>query len=232
MKDNKLIYFLCTGNSCRSQMAEGFAKKYLGDSYEILSAGIEPKGINPWAVKVMLEKGIDISNQTSDIVSTKLLNKADYVITLCKDAKERCPVVLPRSRHYHWAFDDPAMARGTEEEILQQFRTVRDDIEESIQKFIQGDAGDTIDFNKNEFHSFKQKEDFGQTIQSIRERKGFSLQELASKLQISEEYLSRTEKNRTEPSKFFIHRLASVCQVPYDDLMDHLYYVDSSDVIH
>ena len=79
--------------------------------YEIFSAGIEPRGINPWAVKVMKEKGIDISNQTSDVVSTKLLNQVDVVITLCKDAKERCPVILPRASHYHWAFDDPAKAR-------------------------------------------------------------------------------------------------------------------------
>jgi arsenate reductase (thioredoxin) len=89
VQEKQMIYFLCTGNSCRSQMAEGFAKKYLGDSFEILSAGIEPRGLNPWAIEVMKEKGIDISSQTSDIVNTKLLNRADYVITVCKDAKER-----------------------------------------------------------------------------------------------------------------------------------------------
>ena len=97
MHDKQMIYFLCTGNSCRSQMAEGFAKKYLGDTFEVLSAGIDPKGINPWAVKVInVKKDIDITSQTSDIVSTKLLNKADYVITLCKDARERCPVGITK----------------------------------------------------------------------------------------------------------------------------------------
>ena len=74
----------------------------------------KPLGINPLAIKVMQEIGIDISTQTSDVVSTKLLSQSDFVVTLCKDAKERCPVILPRSSHYHWAFDDPAKARGTE----------------------------------------------------------------------------------------------------------------------
>ena len=231
MHDIQMIYFLCTGNSCRSQMAEGFAKKYLEDTFEILSAGIDPKGINPWAVKVMLEKDIDITNQTSDIVSTKLLNKADYVITLCKDARERCPVVIPRSRHYHWAFDDPSKARGTGEEILEIFRSVRDEIEENIQKFIKGDAGVAINFKKDEFGLYHKNEDFGNTIKCIRERKGLSLHELASRLQISKEYLAKTEMNLTEPSKFFIHRLASVCHLQYDDLIDQLYYVKQSDII-
>lgn len=85
--DKTSIYFLCTGNSCRSQMAEGFAKKYLGNNYEVLSAGIEARGIHPLAIKVMNEKGIDISDQTSDVVNVKSLNKADIVITLWKDVQ-------------------------------------------------------------------------------------------------------------------------------------------------
>ena len=227
----KSIYFLCTGNSCRSQMAEGFAKKYLGDRYEIYSAGIEPRGINPWSVKVMLEKGIDISDQTSDVVSTKLLNQVDSVITLCKDAQERCPVTLPRANHYHWAFDDPAKVRGSEEEIINEFRRVRDEIELTIQKFIQGDPGTAYNLNESKNDYLKQREDFGEQIQLIRKRKGYSLEELAEELQVSEGYLSKTEKNMTEPSKFFIHHLASACQVNYDDLMDTLYYVDIKDVL-
>ena len=210
----KSIYFLCTGNSCRSQMAEGFAKKYLGETYEILSAGIEPLGIHPFAIKVMKEKGIDISDQTSDVVTTKLLNEADFVITLCKDAKERCPVILPRASHYHWAFDDPAKTRGTEEEVFEEFRRVRDEIEATIKKFIQGDTGVAIELNKNsKFNQLKQKDDFGKHIREIREGKALSIKDFAEQLQISEDYLSNTEKNMTEPSKFFIHRLASVLKL-------------------
>lgn len=219
------IYFLCTGNSCRSQMAEGFAKKYLGNEYEIYSAGIEAKGIHPFAIQVMSEKGIDISNQTSDLVTIQLLNKADFVITLCKDAKERCPVILPRASHYHWAFDDPAKAQGTESEILDEFRRVRDEIEATMQKFAQGDAGVAFYINENKQQELKKREDFGKRIQMIREQKGLSLKELSVQLQVSEDYLSRTEKSMTEPSKFFIHRVASALQVEHDDLMDHLFIV-------
>src|SRR5690554_253383 len=86
-----IIYFLCTGNSCRSQMAEGFGRKYLGDKYDIHSAGIEAHGVNPNAVKVMKEVGIDISNQKSKTIDSELLNRADYVITLCGDAEDACP---------------------------------------------------------------------------------------------------------------------------------------------
>lgn len=230
MQNKQKVYFLCTGNSCRGQMAEGFAKKYLEDSYEIYSAGIEPRGINPLAIKVMQEKGIDITNQTSDLVSTKLLNQSDFVITLCKDAKERCPVVLPRSSHYHWPFDDPAQFRGTEVEILNEFRRVRDEIESNIQKFIQGDAGVAVDINVKKNEQLVKKKDFGDIIRLIRESKGVSVEELADLLQISEDYLLKTEKNMTEPSKFFIHRLANACQVNYDDVIDRLYYVKSEDI--
>ena len=171
----------------------------------------------------MQEKGIDISHQTSDVVTTKLLNETDFVITLCKDSMERCPVILPRASHFHWAFDDPAKTRGTEDEILEEFRRVRDEIEATIQKFIQGDTGVAIDFNKNSnLINSKQKDDFGKGIQQIREGKGLSIKDFAEQLQISEHYLSKTENNMTEPSKFFIHRLASVSKVDYDELLDHL----------
>src|SRR5690625_2475543 len=88
----KSIYFLCTGNSCRSQIAEGWAKKYLSDEWEIKSAGIEAHGLNPLAVKVMSEAGIDISNQTSDLIDFDFLSNADLVVTLCGDAADKCPV--------------------------------------------------------------------------------------------------------------------------------------------
>lgn len=131
----KTIYFLCTGNSCRSQMAEGFGKKYLKEEYDVYSAGIEAHGLNPKAVKAMNEVGIDIKNQTSDIIDTDLLNRADLVITLCGDAEDKCPVTPAHVTRWHWGFDDPAKAKGTEEEKWQVFQRVRNEIEERIKRF-------------------------------------------------------------------------------------------------
>ncbi|BAU28045.1 arsenate reductase [Aneurinibacillus soli] len=133
--NKKVIYFLCTGNSCRSQMAEGFGKKYLSDKYEVYSAGIEAHGLNPNAIKVMAEKEIDISNQTSDVIDPELLNKADYVVTLCGDANDKCPMTPAHVKRDHWGFDDPAKATGTEEEKWAFFQRVRDEIEERIRYF-------------------------------------------------------------------------------------------------
>ncbi|MBS4205039.1 arsenate reductase (thioredoxin) [Lederbergia citrea] len=131
----KTIYFLCTGNSCRSQMAEGWAKKHLGEEWEVYSAGIEAHGLNPNAVKVMEEAGIDITNQTSDIIDSKILNQADLVVTLCGDAADKCPVTPPGVKREHWGFDDPAKAEGTDEEKWAFFQRVRDEIEERIERF-------------------------------------------------------------------------------------------------
>lgn len=97
----KTMYFLCTGNSCRSQMAEGWAKKHLGDDWHVYSAGIEAHGLNPNAVKAMNEVGIDISKQTSDIIDPELLNQSDLVVTLCGDAADRCPMTPPHVRRAH-----------------------------------------------------------------------------------------------------------------------------------
>lgn len=136
----KIIYFLCTGNSCRSQMAEGWAKKYLNqDEWEVYSAGIEAHGLNPKAVKAMEEVGIDISNQTSDIIDSEILNNADLVVTLCGDAKDNCPVTPPTVKREHWGFDDPARAEGTEEEKWAVFQRVRDEIGERIRHFAETD---------------------------------------------------------------------------------------------
>lgn len=135
MENNKIIYFLCTGNSCRSQMAEGFGKKYLGDRFDVYSAGIEAHGLNPKAVKAMAEVGLDITNQTSDIIDPDLLNRADYVITLCGDANDKCPMSPPHVHRAHWGFEDPARAEGTEEEKWAVFQRVRDAIEARIQQF-------------------------------------------------------------------------------------------------
>jgi len=133
--EKKTIYFLCTGNSCRSQMAEGWAKQYLGDSWNVFSAGIEAHGLNPNAVRAMNEVGIDISNQTSDMIDPKILNNADLVVTLCGDAADKCPVTPPTVKRVHWGFDDPAKAQGTDAEKWAVFQRVRDEIRDRIFKF-------------------------------------------------------------------------------------------------
>ncbi|MGR9047855.1 arsenate reductase (thioredoxin) [Halobacillus faecis] len=135
MSNKPVIYFLCTGNSCRSQMAEGFGKKYLSDKYEVKSAGIEAHGLNPNAVKAMNEVDVDITNQTSDIIDPDILNNAEYAITLCGDANDKCPMTPPHVNRFHWGFDDPAKAEGTEEEKWAFFQRVRNEIEARIQKF-------------------------------------------------------------------------------------------------
>jgi len=132
----KTLYFLCTGNSCRSQMAEGWAKSILSsDEWEVKSAGIEAHGVNPNAIKAMQEVGIDISEQTSDMIDIETLNNADLVITLCGDANDKCPVTPPNVKREHWGFDDPAKAQGTEEEKWAFFGRVRDEIGQRIRRF-------------------------------------------------------------------------------------------------
>ncbi|PPA69754.1 arsenate reductase (thioredoxin) [Jeotgalibacillus proteolyticus] len=133
----KTLYFLCTGNSCRSQIAEGFGKKYLSSDWEIKSAGLEAHGLNPNAVKAMKELDIDISNQTSDTIDPDILNTADLVVTLCGHAADHCPVTPPHVKREHWGFDDPAKAQGTEEEKWQVFQNVRDQIGARIKEFAQ-----------------------------------------------------------------------------------------------
>lgn len=132
-----LVYFLCTGNSCRSQMADGFLKAIGGDRYEVKSAGLEAHGLNPRAVQVMKEAGVDISVHTSDVIDPETLNRSTYVITLCGHADEHCPVISnPNVVKWHWGFEDPAKATGTEEEIMAQFRAVRDSIKARIEQFV------------------------------------------------------------------------------------------------
>lgn len=126
------ILFLCTGNSCRSQMAEGFARALAGDQWEVHSAGTAPAGVNPRAVKAMAEAGVDISVHTSKAIDPDLLKSADAVITLCGDAAESCPVTPPGVKRIHWPLPDPARAAGTEEEIMAAFRAVRDEIKERV----------------------------------------------------------------------------------------------------
>lgn len=125
------VLFLCTGNSARSQMGEGFLRQYAGDHFEVYSAGLRPAGINPRTVQVMDEIGIDIRGQESTPVRAYLGRKAfRYLITVCSHAEENCPTVWPSpTQRLYWPFDDPAAAKGTEEEVLVVFRRVRDEIE-------------------------------------------------------------------------------------------------------
>jgi arsenate reductase len=132
----KKILILCTGNSCRSQMAEGFLKSF-DPELEVYSAGTKPADkVNPKAVQVMKEVGIDISNGIPEDVEKYLTQEFDYVITVCDSAKETCPVFIGKvGKQLHIGFEDPAEATGTEEEILAVFRKVRDEIKEEFYKF-------------------------------------------------------------------------------------------------
>jgi|SRR5690625_5180741 len=121
-------------------MAEGWAKKYLSNEWEIRSAGIEAHGLNPQAVRAMKEAGVDISNQTSDVIDTKFLNNADLVVTLCEDAADKCPITPPHVKKVHWGYDDPATAEGTEEEKWAIFQRVRDEIRDRIKQFAETDS--------------------------------------------------------------------------------------------
>lgn len=130
------IYFLCTGNSSRSQMAEAYAKKYAPSNWVIESAGTEPHGLNPNTITVMNEVGIDVSNYTSDNIDTDFLNSSDYVITLCGDANDKCPITPPNVTRLHWPLPDPALANGNEDDILTVFRDIRDEVDSLVKKFV------------------------------------------------------------------------------------------------
>jgi arsenate reductase len=134
----KTVLFLCTGNSARSQMAEGFLKEYGKERFKVYSAGISPVGINPHAVTVMQELGIDISSQTSDAISKELIDKTELLITLCGDARENCPFVPVKVEKRHWPLEDPARTEGTEKEVLEKFRTVRDQIKTFVLELVSG----------------------------------------------------------------------------------------------
>ncbi|MDF9412664.1 arsenate reductase (thioredoxin) [Brevibacillus laterosporus] len=116
-------------------MAEGWAKKYLGENWNVYSAGIEAHGVNPRAIEAMKEVNIDISNQTSDVINPSLLQNADLVVTLCGHANDVCPVTSKDKERVHWGFDDPAKAEGTDEEKWTMFQRVRDEIGARIELF-------------------------------------------------------------------------------------------------
>ena len=130
------LLFLCTGNSCRSQMAEGWARALGGDFVEVRSAGIEAHGRNPRAIRVMAEAGVDISDQESTRVDDEMLRWADHVVTVCGHADEHCPVLPPGTRKEHWPLEDPARARGDEEEVMAVFRASRDEIRRRVEDLL------------------------------------------------------------------------------------------------
>ena len=130
------VLFLCTGNSCRSQIAEGYLNHYARNRFKVTSAGLEPSVVHPRAIYVMKEDGVDISEHTSDDVNQHIGQNFDYIITVCDNAKERCPFFPGQAERIHWSFEDPAAAEGTEEEILAVFRKVRNQIKNKIQEFL------------------------------------------------------------------------------------------------
>ena len=133
----KLILVLCTGNSCRSQIAEAYLRKFAGAKAEIYSAGVEVHGLNPRAVKTMAEDRIDISSQTSNHVDEYLHLNFDYVITVCDNAREACPYFPGIATKIHRNFQDPAKATGSEEEIAASFRKVREEIKVWSKEFVE-----------------------------------------------------------------------------------------------
>jgi arsenate reductase len=139
MTEAKRVLILCTGNSARSQMAEGLLKSAGGNRFEVHSAGTHPSIVNPLAIEAMSERGIDISRHRSKSVDEFEGQAFDYVITVCDNANENCPVFPGRTKRIHWSFDDPAAASGSEEARLDVFRRVRDEIATRLDEFVERD---------------------------------------------------------------------------------------------
>jgi arsenate reductase len=132
----KRVLVICTGNSCRSQMAEGYLRHFGGDRLDVFSAGTEAHGVNPRAIAAMKEDGIDISSHISKTIDQFIGQRFDTVLTVCDNARETCPWFPDGAEHLHFDFPDPAKATGTEEEIMQEFRRVRDMIKAHCQGYI------------------------------------------------------------------------------------------------
>jgi arsenate reductase len=132
----KRVMFLCTANSCRSQMAEGLMRELAKGRVEVHSAGLFAAGVHPRAAQVMKEIGIDIAPQHSKDIDAGLLREMDYAITLCGNAERTCPTTPPEVRRIHWPIEDPVGARGSEEEVLKEFRRARDEIKKKIEEFL------------------------------------------------------------------------------------------------
>ena len=137
MSQQVRVLFVCTGNSARSQMAEAFARHYGEGKVDASSAGVEPKGLHPLTVKVMAEKGMDVSRQESKALTDEMLRKADVVITVCGHADEHCPALPAHVPKLHWPVDDPAILSGrSPEEVLAAFRQARDELESRVREFL------------------------------------------------------------------------------------------------
>jgi arsenate reductase len=136
MNQKQRVIFVCTHNSARSQMAEGLLRHLAGDRYEVFSAGTQSTRVNPLAIIAMAEKGIDISHHTSDHIDKYMEMEFDYVITVCDNANETCPYFPTNKTKWHWSFEDPAAATGTEEERLAKFREIRDQIQKRLQALL------------------------------------------------------------------------------------------------
>jgi arsenate reductase len=132
----KKILFLCTGNSARSQMAEGLMRHFRGDEFDVFSAGVEPKGVHAKAIEAMREIGVDISRQQSKHVDDLPIKEFDCIITLCDHAAQNCPVFPGKGVRLHHSFSDPAAVHGSEQDKLEAFRKVRDELKQFILKFV------------------------------------------------------------------------------------------------
>lgn len=135
----KRVLFLCTANSCRSQMAEGIVNHFMGDRLEAFSAGTQASFVHPTAIEVLAEIGVDISQHRSKNLSEFDDQNFDYVITLCGDANETCPLYIGGTKKTHIGLDDPAKATGGKEEIMREFRRVRDEIKDELTAFFQAE---------------------------------------------------------------------------------------------
>jgi len=135
--ENKRVLILCTGNSCRSQMAEGFFKKFR-PHWEVESAGLNPTRVNPLAIEIMAEEGIDISGHRSKSVDEFLSRQFDYIITVCDNAKESCPSFPGKGKYIHWSIQDPDRFIGSRQQRLEKFRDARDEIKARIKVFLGG----------------------------------------------------------------------------------------------
>ena len=144
MSEGKSVLFLCSGNSCRSQMAEGLTRILSHGGWRVGSAGIFPSYVHPLAIRVMEEVGIDISEQTSKSMDLFLNETFDYVITLCEHAARFCPSLPGQGKRLSWSFDDPAAVVGTIEERLVVFRRVRDEIRAKIEDFLNSESSESI----------------------------------------------------------------------------------------
>ena len=141
MNDRKRVLILCTGNSARSQMAEGLLRNLAGDQFEVISAGVLPTQVRPEAITSMREIGIDISKHYSKSVDEFSEQQFDYVITVCDNANQECPVFPGKTQRIHWSFDDPAKAVGDDEARLAVFRRVRDEIFQVLRRFVASTGG-------------------------------------------------------------------------------------------